>query len=228
MAHQFDIVIPSYGSGRLTELCVRCLQTIREHSEDYRVILVDNGSPEPGPVLEELQHHPHLYIRNTENVGFIRATNQGIKVSCAPYIILLNNDTEAIPGWLPRLRAAFDVHKLIGLAGPLTTTPESWQGKWPPRPGVHILGGGRMLAFFCVMVKREVFDKIGMLDENYGPGLGDDDDLSRRAERAGFLLALVQDLRIPHHHRSTFRALYTEAQIKKMQDEAMAKFRSEA
>ena len=116
----------------------------------------------------------------------------------------------------------------MGLAGPLTTTPESWQGKWNPRPGVQILGPGRMLAFFCVMISREVFKRIGMLDESYGAGLGDDDSYCRLAERAGFLLALVQDLRIPHHHRSTFKALYSDKEIREMQTRAMAQFRSES
>ena len=138
----------------------------------------------------------------------------------------MNNDTEAVPGWLPRLRDAFNRDPLVGLAGPLTTTPDSWQGRWPAARGTHILAKGRMLAFFCVMIDRLVFEEIGLLDESYGVGFGDDDEFSRRAERANFLLALAQDLRIPHHHRSTFKAIYSQPEIKRMQDAALAKFRA--
>jgi len=224
----YDIVIPHYGSGHLTDLCLRCLVTIRAHSKDYRVILVDNASPERDLILDELQQHPHLLVSNSENVGFIRATNQGIALSTSPHVVLLNNDCEAVPGWLEKLRGGFDAHPSVGIVGPLTTTPESWQGKWNPRPGVQVLAPGRMLAFFCAMFKREVFEKVGLLDESYGPGLGDDDAFCRSAEQAGFRIALVQDLRIPHAHRSTFKAIYSSEEIKEMQKVAMAKFRSEA
>ena len=56
-----------------------------------------------------------------------------------------------------------------------------------------------------------------------GVGLGDDDEFCARAERAGYRLALVQDLRIPHAHRSTFRALYSEDEIAQMQRQAHAR-----
>ena len=64
-----------------------------------------------------------------------------------------------------------------------------------------------MLVFFCVMIKREVINKIGLLDEKFGVGLGDDDDYCHRAEAAGFRLAFVGNLEIYHKHKATFKAL---------------------
>lgn len=222
-----EIVIAHYGTGALTAMCLRCLESIRLHSSDYRLIFVDNGSPEFEAVRGELDRHPHLLIRNTENIGFIRATNQGLAVSTAPYIVLLNNDTWVVPGWLVRLRLALDETADAGLAGPLTTTPDSWQGRWNPaaRPMTTILSSRSMLAFFCVMIKRRVIDSIGMLNEDFGAGFGDDDEYCYRAQRAGFKLVLAEDLVIPHHHRQTFKQLYTAPEIAALQAAALAKFR---
>jgi GT2 family glycosyltransferase len=224
-----DIIIPHYGRGQLTEVCLRCLETIREHSSDYRVILVDNASEEPEPIAAELERHAeHLLLRNSKNLGFIKAVNQGLAASTAPFVVLMNNDTEAVPQWLEKLRRALHRHPRAGLAGPLTTTPDSWQGRWTARGSApYLLGTRRMLAFFCVMIRREVLDVLPMLDENYGVGFGDDDKYCADAEAAGFRLALAQDLRIPHHHRTTFKALYTADQIKEMQAAALAQFKQE-
>jgi GT2 family glycosyltransferase len=69
---------------------------------------------------------------------------------------------------------------------------------------------------------------VGLLDEQFGVGFGDDDDYCHRAQTAGFRLALVLDLVIPHHHRSTFRTLYSEAEIRAMQQTALKKFQAKS
>jgi GT2 family glycosyltransferase len=227
VAVETDIIIPHYGVNAVIEaLAVECLQSIRAHSSDYRVILVDNGSPVSRRVAAELvQHEHHLLIRNSQNLGFVRATNQGLRASSAPYVVLMNNDARAVEDWLEKLKSAFKTTD-VGLAGPRTTTSESWQGKSKCN-GTVLLSKDAMLAFFCVMIKRAVIETIGLLDESYGVGLGDDDSYCMRAQRAGFRLALVGELVIPHAHRSTFRALYTEAEIRDLQTRALEKFKRE-
>jgi len=222
---RFDIVIPHYGVGRLTGLCRRCLETIREYSHDYRLIFIDNASQELDLLLPEIERHPgSVLLRNTENLGFVKAVNLGLSISTAPRIVLMNNDNEAMPGWLEKLDMAL-VGK-VGLSGPRTTTLHSWQGQ--PRfqgTGVMILPPTAMLAFFCTMLRREVFETVGYLDPDFGVGFGDDDWYCHLAKQAGWKLALVRDLVIPHYHRSTFRALYDDQQIQAMQKEALALFK---
>ena len=57
---------------------------------------------------------------------------------------------------------------------------------------------------FCVLIKRAVYEAIGGLDERFGLGLFDDDDLAERARRAGFELAVAQDLFVHHFGSRTF------------------------
>ncbi len=69
------------------------------------------------------------------------------------------------------------------------------RGKWFTVP---------KLSGFCMMMTRAVYESIGGLDERFGLGLFDDDDLAERARRAGFALAVARDLFIHHYGSRTF------------------------
>lgn len=220
---KYDIIIPSWNQSTYV---INCLRSIKEHSSDYRVIFVDNNSlqTELDTILPVLDTLPHLYIKMFQNEGFVKATNEGIRYSGSPYIVLMNNDTEATSGWLDKLVQPLIEHNNVGLSGPLTTTKLSWQGTYrKDLSGYRILDKG-MVAFFCTMFKREVFENVGLLDEDFGVGFGDDDNYCDRCFKKGYKMALVQDLIIPHHHRSTFKSLYSTEEIKTMQSDALKLF----
>ena len=69
------------------------------------------------------------------------------------------------------------------------------RGKWFTVP---------KLSGFCLLMKRAVYEKIGGLDERFGLGFFDDDDLAERARRAGFELAVAHDLFVHHFGSRTF------------------------
>jgi Glycosyltransferase like family 2 len=60
------------------------------------------------------------------------------------------------------------------------------------------------LSGFCLLMKRTVYEAIGGLDERFGLGFFDDDDLAVRARQAGFELAVAHDLFIHHFGSRTF------------------------
>jgi glycosyltransferase involved in cell wall biosynthesis len=224
---RYDIIIPVFNQGDLT---LRCLQTIKAHSKDFRAIVVDNGSDREErnkwlPFLqEEIGDKNHLFMYSKENMGFVEATNAGLQVSTAPYVVLLNNDAEAVEGWLEALEEPFHKDEEIGITGPLSDCFIGWQAYPKATKGYCVLGKGRMLAFFCAMIKREVIKQVGLLSTEYGIGLGDDDDYCYRTERAGFRLALVTSIVVPHKGRTTFEAIYTPEQIKQMSGENYLRF----
>jgi hypothetical protein len=152
-----------------------------------------------------------------DNLGFVKAVNLGMRLSIAPHVVILNNDTRVVAGWLETLRAA--LVGPAGLSGPRSNENGTVSGSRPYRSTV-LLQPGEMLVFFCVMIKREVINKIGLLDEKFGLGLGDDDDYCHRAEAAGFRLAFVGNLEIYHKHKARFKALYSVQQIRNMGDHA--------
>ena len=71
------------------------------------------------------------------------------------------------------------------------------RGKWFTAP---------KLSGFCLLMKRAVYETIGGLDERFGIGIFDDDDLAERARRAGFELAVAHDLFVHHFGSRTFGA----------------------
>jgi GT2 family glycosyltransferase len=224
---RYDIVIPHWGTEGLTDICRLCLDSVADAGGDFRLILVDNGSEDAGRLQPQLDRMDHVVIRNSENLGFIRATNQGMQFSTAPFVVLLNNDTLVPPGWLTALEEPFQNVATAGLSGPLSDATGSWQGQWKKRNGggVVTLAIGTMLAFFCTMIRRDVIDEVGYLDESYGVGFGDDDEYCRRAQEAGFRLCLCQDLKVSHRHRTSFQVRYTPEEIARMQADAMRRFR---
>lgn len=225
---QVDIIIPVYSMDvEMEALTVACMKSIRDHTSGYRLILIDNASTHIEGIIIEGQNHPgSILIPNAENKGFVKAVNQGLKVSQAPYICILNNDTEVTPHWLEQLKFALN-NPAVGLAGPRTDTLGSWQGKHPISHEIKIMDGvTQMLAFFCVLIKRQVVEDIGLLDEGFGVGFGDDDDYCYRAKAAGYKLAFVPYCMVHHHHRTTFTKLYSKTRIQKMQQKALDYFKT--
>ena len=66
------------------------------------------------------------------------------------------------------------------------------------------------LGFFCVALSREVIDQVGLLDEDFKVGFFEDDDYCRRVTRAGFHIAIAEDVFIHHHLSASFGALEQE------------------
>jgi GT2 family glycosyltransferase len=201
-----DIIIPQFNNCEYT---INLLESIKDCTEDYRIILIDNGSEqnEYEATMVALEDHSHFVIRNPENLGFIKGVNQGIASSTADYVVLQNNDTIVEPGWLDKMLECFD-DPAVGLVGPTTELAASWQNrdKLPAsffRQKTREING--MLAFFCVVIKRDVITKIGYLSEEFGLGFGDDDDYCERAKNAGFKLVLRTDVTVIHYHRTTFK-----------------------
>ena len=210
----FDIIVPNYVTNASLPIVMRCLWSVREYSPEARLIFVDNGSPALAALSVELSLFPDaIKILNHENLGFVKASNQGLRASTAEHVILLNNDTEVIDNWLPRMRAAF--RGQVGIVGP-RSQPNGTISSQMPYMTATILKSGEMLVFFCAMISRSVINKIGLLDEEFGIGLGDDDEYCWRAQQAGFDLCFLGDLTIFHHHKTTFNQLYRPDQIHDM------------
>ena len=85
------------------------------------------------------------------------------------------------------------------------------------------------LSGFCLLMKRAVYESIGGLDERFGLGLFDDDDLAVRARRAGFELAVAHDLFVHHFGSRTFagNGIDAEALLRENQQRFAAKWGSD-
>jgi GT2 family glycosyltransferase len=209
-----DIIIPIWNQLPLTQ---RCLEAVRKKTQTpHRLILIDNGSEEgTRKYLEGLAESPSwtgVLVRNEKNRGYIQAVNQGLKTSTGPYICLLNNDIVVTIGWLERMIEFAGSHPEAGLVNPQQNhdpgkpMPEDLEGFAASQAGArggwmeldHCTGG-------CLLIKREVIEKIGFLEEAYGQGYYEDNDFSRRAQKAGYRCLRLLDTYVWHDIEGSFR-----------------------
>jgi GT2 family glycosyltransferase len=201
-----DIIIPVWNEYELTKKCVESIE--KNTALSYRIILVDNASDaQTAAYLKELsEKDPAVVtlIRNEENLGFPKAVNQGIAVSIAPYVCILNNDTEVYPGWLEEMIKIAEINPGIGIVNPSsnnTGNPEPLNGFSGKYIAVSSCIG------FCMLIKRDVIDKIGRFDEIFSPGNFEDTDFSRRAVKAGYKCAIAQGAYVYHAQNTGFKKI---------------------
>ncbi|CAN5822793.1 glycosyltransferase family 2 protein [soil metagenome] len=103
-----DIVVATYGQPELLGNCLRSLKAM--DFRDYRLIVVDDGSPEPALPVVQQAHPGATVLRASRNGGLVRALNRGIQHGDAPLLALLNDDTEVSQGWLGALVDASNRH----------------------------------------------------------------------------------------------------------------------
>ncbi len=88
-----SIIIVNYKTLELTSNCLDSIYEANMKGIDFEVIVVDNAS-EDGSIEAIEGHYPQVkIIKNSENLGFSKANNMGIRSSVADFILLLNSDT---------------------------------------------------------------------------------------------------------------------------------------
>ncbi len=211
-----DIIVVVWNQVGITR---RCLESIVNRTQaDYRLILIDNASDdETSKYLDDFTNTNServVLIRNKTNLGFLKAANQGLIKSQAKYACLLNNDTVVTKGWLRELISVAESNPRLGILNPSSTTLgqkvplkdiDKYAGKIRRYRGEYVEMA--QVSGFCMCIKREVIDKIGILDESYGMGYFEDTDYSRRAREAGFKMARVKASYVYHQENVSFGGL---------------------
>ena len=100
------IVIPNYNGIKYIQACLESLYG--GTAKEFEVIVVDNASTDGSMELVRDQFPGVRLIVNRENTGFSHAVNQGIRASTTPYVILLNNDTQAELSFVHELEKVMD------------------------------------------------------------------------------------------------------------------------
>ena len=175
-----SIIIPHYNQ-------VECLKSLlpsiaNQTFDDYEVIIIDDFTPDrsaPEYIRSLIKDYPKMrLVENTENMRFVRTCNKGIKLAKGDYICLLNQDTEVVNNFVQRNIEIMDADPSIGALSCIVVD----------RNGNNWFTGGRFESGFLVNLvddfegirtvdfvagtacfyRREVFDKIGLFDENFG------------------------------------------------------------
>jgi len=212
------------ADAALTE-CLHSLE--RQNLRDFEVIVVDNS----GKRLVRADS-PVRVIYNDQNAGFGAAINQGIRASDSPFVVTLNDDAVADPGWLAALLSAAESRRDIGMcasqvrlgqdgrldsAGMLLCSDGSSKQRGHlqppsafPRCQEVLLPSGS-----AALYRREMLDEIGLFDESFFLYC-EDTDLGLRARWAGWECLYVPEAVVEHRYShsagkaSALKAYYVE------------------
>ena len=219
-------IIVNWNGREILEKCLNSL-FVNTAASDCNVVVVDNGSVD-GSVKMLQERFPQVkLIRNTQNAGFSRANNQGIRFALergTKYILLLNNDVEITSRrWLEEFSGVMESDSKIGIVGCKLLYPD---GKIQHAGGVINLrvpydrGEGTKdidqydkvefvdyVTGAALMIKSEVIRKIGLLDEGFTPVYFEDTDWCVRAKLYGYKVAYAPAPTLIHHCGSSSNRL---------------------
>ncbi|MDK2931248.1 MAG: hypothetical protein PWR07_1379 [Bacillota bacterium] len=232
-----SIIILCYNQVNYTTACVQSI--LRHTPEPVELIFVDNGSTDgTRSYLDSLVSHAGdptrrslasiagiKIVRNDKNLGFAGGVNQGIREAAGDFILLLNNDVIVTPGWLGGLHTCALRSTKIGLVGPMSNYVVGPQQVVDPHYDPRKLDeyavafarkhAGRLtkvarIIGFCMLVRREVIDRIGGFDVTFGTGNFEDDDFCLRATIAGFDVVIAGDVFVHHFGSITFKGAHMD------------------
>ena len=188
------------------------------------VIFVDNASSDGTQSFLEQQSSITL-IKNSENLGYAKAVNIGIKAASPESdIILLNNDIEFLtPDSLETFMSSGELPDPVGLVGCKILRPDKTLQHcgaylpidtcWGQQLGsnehdINQYAGvypSESIVFACVYIKREVIENIGFLDEDFFAYF-EDTDYCLRVHHAGYSVVVNSEVKILHHENSSTAA----------------------
>lgn len=240
---QVDIIVPVYNAIHLVK---HCLQSVQDRTEwPYHLTIVDDASD--SFTSDELYRFAQKYrsnttlITNVKNRGFAATVNRGMKAGIGDYIVLLNSDVLVTPRWLTKMVMAMEADPRHQIVNPATNNtavinvPMSEGCSYLDMNKVFELYSERsypeiMPTGFCFMFKRELSDKIGMMDEGF-KNFGEETDWWMRVisnvtdgRFSAYKSVMADDTYVFHQRGASFASLGEEEQ-KKLRSMAGGRFR---
>lgn len=225
-AAELAIIIVNFNTDDYLERCLASLETHRGDI-DIDVLVIDNASVD-GSHTRAIAAHPWVrLIENPDNVYLSPAWNQGIRETDAPYVLLLNPDTEWWAGTLADYRDVARAHPRAGIVGPMIRNLDGtvYPSGRPLPSVVDAVGHGFLGPFMpgnrftrryhmdgwdrsterevdwvsgaCMLLPRKVFDEVGLLDESF-PLFAEELDLATRLRDAGWSVLYTPVVEVLH------------------------------
>lgn len=228
---KIDVIVPVYNAMDDVKNCLKSLELYKDGFEINVIVVNDGSNHQTSDWLRKFCQikQNFVLIDYSQNQGYTKSINCGLREAKSNYVIALNSDTIVTQGWLKGLYDCINSNPKIGIVGPLSNAA-SWQSvpelmnkeefkvnELPKEitpnnlaeivrkvsknyyPRINVING------FCFMMKREVIRSIGYMDEiNFPVGYGEENDYCIRAARAGYELAVADNSYVYHAKSKSF------------------------
>jgi GT2 family glycosyltransferase len=202
----------------------RCLDSIQSKTTyPYSLTIIDDAS------AAEVRDYLNAFaasrdnvrvFSNSENLGYSRSTNRGLKEAHADWVVLLNSDTVVTTGWLEGLIDCAISDEVNAAVGPLSNV--AGRQTIATANDLSLSGGPEQMAAltkqvaknlypqvpvligFCTLVSLPALKEIGNLDATNFPGYQVDVDMSLRLLSAGHKLRIAEDVYVHHGSGTSF------------------------
>lgn len=196
-----SILIPVFGKWQHTYTCLRSVLRNTD-GVSYEVLILDDASPDETARLPEVVRGVR-FVRQAENLGFLRNCNEGAKAARGDTLLLLNNDTSVEPGWLAALHRVLDEDPAVGLVGARLLDADGclqeaggivWHdgSGWnygrddnPRLPEYGYLKQADYCSGACLLIPHSLWKELGGFDERFAPAYYEDTDLAFAVRAAG-------------------------------------------
>ena len=216
-----SIIIPVYGQLAYT---LNCIHSLWLHASRYsaEVIIIDDCSPDGGlteqfvPQVEGVRYH-----KQPKNGGFIKSCNTGGELAVGRYVLMLNNDTRVVDGWLDNIIDSFALFPRSGLIGSKMLYPDGvlqeaggilWRdgSAWnygrnddPNRPQYCFARQVDYISGCSLVLTAELWRELGGFDPHYTPAYAEDADLCQRVSARGLEVWYQPASRVIHYEGKT-------------------------
>ncbi len=218
-----SIIVLTWNALNYTKLCAAAL--LKHTDPRHELVFVDNGSrPDTVQYLQDLaeKHSRVKVILNGKNLGFAAGNNVGMAAANGRHVCLLNSDTVVTEGWLENMLDHLISDSRIGLVGPMTNSITGGQKLEKVDydevtcEGLDAFAGKitsalagknqetRWLVGFAMLIRDELIERLGGLDETFGQGNYEDTDYCLRAFVGGFAGVIAADSFVHHFGSRSF------------------------
>ena len=224
-----SVIIPNYNGADFIKECIDSLK-LQEY-KDFEIIVVDNGSKDDSADLVEREYPGIRLKRLDQNYGFSRAVNEGLRMSEAPFVILLNSDTKVETGFVGALVSAIKSDESVfSVASKMIQMkrPDKLDGAgdlYSAFGWAYARGKGRSSEGYtktakvfsacggAAIYRRSILDEIGWFDEFHFAYL-EDTDIGYRARIMGYKNIYCPEAKVYHVGSGATGSRYNDFKIR--------------
>jgi len=213
-----SIVVPVYENVEVTLRCLDAIARNTPHAMIDVVVVDDASSTATAEALGRVRGV--RLVRNERNLGFLGSCNRGASEARGEFILFLNNDTRVTPGWLDGLLDAARSGR-VGAVGSKLVYPDGslqeaggiiwsdasgWnfgRGDDPEAPEYNVRREVDYCSAASLLVRRDLFERVGGFDERFSPGYYEDTDLCFSLREQGFATLYEPTSVVVHYEGAT-------------------------